>query len=114
VLHADVAGDGTVGSFSELHRGADGDPRGSSQNGLQAEFLGDYVYAVATRGYGSAVWNDARDAGVCDDINTYRQDLHDFAVGDTTTAPTKPPVQSVCPFTFGNSDIYGGSFADPS
>jgi len=42
VLHADVSDDGHVGTFAELHRGA-GDPRGSSQNNLAAEFLGDYV-----------------------------------------------------------------------
>src|SRR5829696_10024777 len=43
VLHADVGSNGAVGSFSEIHRGASGDARGSSQNDLAAEFLGDYV-----------------------------------------------------------------------
>src|SRR6266566_2432693 len=61
VLHADVVGAAT-GAFVELHRGANGDPRGSSQNNLVGEFLGDYVYAVASRTYGAAVWNDARNA----------------------------------------------------
>src|SRR4051794_1660003 len=135
VLHADVAG-GAVGSFTELHRGAPGDARGSSQNDLAAEFLGDYVYAVATRTYGAAVWNDVRNAADCPAIDAYRQALHDDAVSSgTTTAepeeprgaedrqekkpeeesgPGAPDVQQVCPATFGNSDIFGGSFLDPT
>ncbi len=112
VLHADVSGGG-VGAFTEIHRGDVGDPRSSSQNNLAAEFLGDYVYAAATRDYGVAVWNDSRDGGVCTAINTFRQQLHDAAVNETPP-PTAPAVQQVCPLDFGDSDIFGGSFADPT
>jgi hypothetical protein len=137
VLHADVGSNGAVGSFSEIHRGASGDARGSSQNDLAAEFLGDYVYAAATRTYGAAVWNDVRDAADCPSIDEYRQKLHEEAVATgTQTAEaeeprgeeermqhgpktqeeeeTAPIVQQVCASNFGNSDIYGGSYADPT
>jgi hypothetical protein len=100
VLHATAGGSGTTGAFSEIHRSVPGDPRGSSQNNLVAEFLGDYVYAAATRTYGAAVWNDTRNASDCPAIDAYRQALQN---GTTATAP---PVQQACPPTFGNSDIW--------
>ena len=109
VRHADVpAGGGAPGAFTTLHRGAVGDARGSSANGLISEFLGDYNYAVATRTYGAAVWNDARNAAVCPAINAYRQSL----VNGTPIPPPAPNVD--CPSTFGNTDIFGGSYPDPS
>jgi len=136
VKHADVAG-GTVGAFSEIHRSPGGDPRGSSQNNLAAEFLGDYVYAAATRTYGAAVWNDVRRAADCPAIDAYRLALHNeaLAAGAPVADPEEPrgeedaihqafktqepdavapPVQQVCPGTFGNSDIFGGTYADPT
>jgi hypothetical protein len=120
-----------AGNFAQIHRGEEGDPRGSSQNNLAAEFLGDYVYAAATNSYGVAVWNDTRDAADCPAIDEYRQDLHDEAVatGQRTAdaeeprgqeareqsgpkaqeedPATAPAVQEECPPNFGNSDIYG-------
>jgi hypothetical protein len=115
VLHADSStSSGTpTGAFTALHRGAPGDPRGSSANALTDEFLGDYVYATATRTYGAAVWNDARNAADCPAIDTWRERLQD---GDTTTPPPAPEQQ--CPSTatsaFGNTDIFGGSYPDPT
>lgn len=135
VLHADVSGS-SVGAFSEVHRGEPGDARGSSQNNLAAEFLGDYVYAVASRMFGAAVWNDVRNAADCPAIDEYRQELHEeaLATGQQTAEAEEPrgesgrekpnqgedepavapDVQQVCPANFGNSDIYGGSYADPT
>ncbi len=108
VTHAEVAAGGTVGVFSQLHRGTPGDARGSSQNDLTGEFLGDYVYAAATNGYGAAVWNDVRRAVDCPAIDAWRMSLR---TGDAV--PTPAPQQD-CPAGFGNSDIFGGSYADPT
>ena len=104
--HADVTASGT-GAFTELHRGAPGDARGSSANSVTDEFLGDYVYAVATRDYGAAVWNDARNAADCPAVDAWRLSLE-------STPTTKPAPEQDCPAGFGNSDIYGGAFADPT
>jgi hypothetical protein len=115
VRHADVTlASGAVGAFTTLHRGAVGDARGSSANGLTSEFLGDYNYAVATRDFAAAVWVDSRNAAVCPAINTYRQSLVDGA-----PIPAPAPNQD-CPDSpatgsfFGNTDIFGGSYADPT
>jgi hypothetical protein len=128
VLHANYGG-----AFGQVHRGAGGDARGSSQNDLAAEFLGDYVYAAATNDYGAAVWNDMRDGADCDAVDRYRQSLHDEAVatGEQTAEAEEPrgeqdpdaitedegdapDVQQECPADFGNSDIFGGAWADPT
>jgi hypothetical protein len=137
VKHADVGAGGSIGAFTTIHRSPGGDPRGSSQNNLAAEFLGDYVYAAATRTYGAAVWNDVRRAADCPAIDAYRLALHNeaLAAGEPVADPEEPrgeedavhnaqptqepaavapAVQQVCPATFGNSDIFGGTYADPT
>jgi hypothetical protein len=110
VLHADSSTNAATatGAFSELHRGAPGDPRGSSANALTDEFLGDYVYAAATRTYGAAVWNDARNAADCPAIDAWRESLQ---IGTTVA---KPAPEQDCPANFGNSDIFGGTYSDPT
>ncbi|HEY3232989.1 MAG TPA: sialidase family protein, partial [Roseiflexaceae bacterium] len=113
VKHADIGANGAPGAFSELHRGATGDPRGSSQNNLWLEFLGDYVYAVATDTYGAGVWNDTRNAADCPAIDTWRAAAQ-VAVQNGTTVPPRPAPQQDCLLTFGNSDIFGGSYTDPT
>jgi hypothetical protein len=114
VRHANVSASGAIGAFTDLHRGPAGDARGSSQNNLDAGFLGDYNYAVATNAFGVAVWNDVRAAADCPAIDAYRQALYEFLTGASSTQPTKPAPNNVCPATFGNTDIFGGSYADPT
>jgi hypothetical protein len=108
VKHSDIGAGGAPGSWTGLHRSMPGDPRGSSQNNLVLEFLGDYVYAVATRTYGAAVWNDVRNAADCPAIDAWRA-----SVQSGGSVPRPAPEQD-CPATFGNSDIFGGSFSDPT
>jgi hypothetical protein len=110
VKHADVVG-GVPGAFTELHRGVEGDPRGSSQNNLVGEFLGDYVYAIARNDYAAAVWNEARNEADCPAIDAWRMSLR--TADESDDVPTPAP-QADCAPTFGNSDIYGWSGADPT
>lgn len=105
VRHADLE---DLGTWTTLHRGTTGDARGSSANGLSSEFLGDYDYVMATNEFAAAVWNDVRGAAVCETINAFRQSVVD---GTPTAAPDVP---GTCPPTFGNSDTFGGAFADPT
>jgi hypothetical protein len=111
VMHADVTPHVGPGAFSQVHRGASGDPRGSSQNNLLAEFLGDYVYADATNDSATFVWNDARNASDCPAMDAYRMSLQNDDPEDDLEAPA---VQQECPPTFGNTDIFGTSIADPT
>ncbi len=107
VLHAGIGAGGTPTGWTELDRSPSGDPRGSSANSLISEFLGDYVYAVATRTYGAAVWNDVRNAADCSAVDAWRMSLQ------TGGSVARPAPNVVCPATFGNSDIFGGSYPTP-
>jgi hypothetical protein len=107
VRHADIGPGGALGPWSTLHRAAVGDPRGTTRT-LNREAVYDYNYAVATRDFGAALWMDVRDAAVCDAVVAYRQSL--------LTPPVLPAPAPLtdCPATFGNNDIYGGVYADPT
>jgi hypothetical protein len=104
VRHADIDANGTIGAWATLHRGAEGDARGSSANGLTSEFLGDYNFAGATNDAATFVWNDVREASDCPAIDAYRQDL---SIG-------APEPQQECAPTFGNSSIFSTTVGDPT
>ena len=111
-------GSASLTGFVTLHRGVQGDARGSSTNGIGAEFLGDYNYTAAQRivnvgaaptEFAVAVWNDSRNSTDCPAIDTYRENLFLFLTGAASSPPAKP-YPGDCPAGFGNSDIYGGRF----
>jgi len=101
-------GTGALTGWVDLNRGAIGDNRGASANGLTSEFLGDYNYAAATNDFGAAVWIDVRDAAVCPAMNAYRQSLVDGA------PIARPHPREDCDPQFGNTDTFGGTYADPT
>jgi hypothetical protein len=107
VRHADVGAGGTLAAWSTLHRGAVGDARGTTRT-LNREAVYDYNFAAATRTYGAAVWMDVRNAASCDAVNAYRQSLIDG------TPITPPAPLTDCPAQFGNNDIFGGAYLDPT
>lgn len=110
VAHADVTGGG-VGSFAEMHRSTPGDARGSSQNDLTGEFLGDYVYATATNDFAAFVWNDVRTATDCPAVDAWRAALRTKNKKDD---PPTPEPNNDCNANFGNSSIFGAAIADPT
>ncbi len=77
---------------------ASSDPDGSSTNSLRAQFLGDYITAVADATHVFAVWTDSRAATPCAAVDAFR----------AGTGP-KPDVITQCPNTFGNTDIFLGT-----
>ncbi len=118
-------GNGNGTGFTTLHRGASGDARGSSQNNMVLEFLGDYNQAVASNTTVFAVYNDVRNAQSCDAVNDFRTALRSgstsspiailgedtAASADAQTAAIRPFPPTDCPDSpnFGNSDIFGAT-----
>ena len=107
VRHADVGAGGVPTNATTLHRGATGDARASSRT-LNREAVYDYVGVAASNDVAVAVWMDLRNAEVCTAVNAYRQSL------STGPALAAPSPATDCPATFGNLDIFGGAYGDPT
>jgi hypothetical protein len=105
LLSSPLVGGAPTG-WTAAYVGPTGDARGTSQGRiLYNEFLGDYVYAVATRTYGAGVWTDTRQATDCPAMDAWRQ--ASFTAGHRVS-PAPWPL-SDCPPSFGNDDIFSAS-----
>jgi hypothetical protein len=103
---ATIGANGAPGGWVTLYDGPFGDARGSSQGRiLYNEFLGDYVYAIATRTYGMGVWTDVRRTADCPAMDTWRQASFDAG---HLVFPAPWPLGD-CPASFGNNDIFGAT-----
>ena len=88
--------------------GPSGDARGTTQGRiLYNEFLGDYVYTIATRNYGAGVWTDIPNTADCPAMDTWRQASFDTG---HLVFPAPWPLGD-CPATFGNNDISSATTA---
>jgi len=100
---------GVPTAWTPAYVGPSGDARGTSQGRiLYNEFLGDYVYAVATRTYGAGVWTDTRRAADCPAIDGWRQ--ASFTAGHRVF-PAPWPLGNCPDQSFGNNDIFSASTA---
>ena len=96
---------GVPTGWSPAYVGPSGDARGTSQGRiLYNEFLGDYVYAVATRTYGAGVWTDTRRTVDCPAMDAWRQ--ASFTAGHRVF-PAPWPLD--CTGNFGNNDIFSAT-----
>jgi hypothetical protein len=102
VLLSSVLVNGAPTAWTPEFLGPSGDARGSSQGRvLYNEFLGDYVYAIATRTYGAGVWTDTQRTADCPAMDAWRQ--ASFTAGHGVF-PAPWPLGD-CPANFGNDDI---------
>ncbi len=103
---ASIGAAGAPGAWTTEYSGPFGDARGTSQGRiLYNEFLGDYVYAIATRAYGAGVWTDVRRTADCPAMDAWRQ--ASWTAGHVVL-PAPWPLGD-CPANFGNNDIFSAT-----
>jgi hypothetical protein len=105
LVSAPVGADGAPNAWSTVYDGPAGDARGSGFLGSNREFLGDYVYAVATRTYGAGTWTDLRRSANCPAVDAWHQQSLDAG---QRVFPAPWPL-AVCPDNFGSTDINSAS-----
>jgi hypothetical protein len=98
--HATVGPSGAPIGWATLVDGPTGDDRGGGLGPTGANFAGDYVYAAATRDYGTGVTTDVRNARDCSPFDAWRMSRF------TPNPLPLPRLNDVCPAGFGNADIY--------
>jgi hypothetical protein len=103
---APIGAAGAPGAWATEYSGPFGDARGTTQGRiLYNEFLGDYVYAIATRDYGTGVWTDVRRTADCPAMDAWRQ--ASWTAGHVVL-PAPWPLGD-CPANFGNNDIFSAT-----
>jgi hypothetical protein len=103
---APIGAGGAPGAWTTEYTGPVGDARGTSQGRiLYNEFLGDYVYAIATRTYGAGTWTDTRRTASCPAMDAWRQQSSDAG---RVVLPAPWPLGD-CPANFGNNDIFSAT-----
>jgi hypothetical protein len=108
LLSSPIGAGGAPTGFTTEFVGKSGDARGTSQGRiLYNEFLGDYVYAIATRSYGAGVWTDVPNTADCPAMDAWRQ--ASFNAGHRVF-PAPWPLGD-CPTNFGNNDISSATTA---
>jgi len=109
VLRSAVIGrHGAPRDWTTRYEGPSGDARGTSLAVWNyPEFLGFYVYAIATRRYGAGAWTDVSRTADCPAIDAWRQASLE---ADTVQTPAPWP-QADCPANFGNADLASATTA---
>jgi hypothetical protein len=106
---ATIGANGAPAGWATAYDEAPGDLRATYPgHDLYQERVGDYVYAAASNSYGMGVWTSARDAALCQPVQSYR--ARSFAAGQRDLPGAPWPLRD-CPPSFGNTDIRAATTA---